>query len=96
MEKQIKIFIENTGQIVFASQKSILLGALLENRVQISHSCGGNGTCGTCRVFVTNPLAELPDRSELEEDFAKDRGYLKNERLACQLELSSDIKIKIP
>ncbi|AHI07314.1 hypothetical protein BDW_14070 [Bdellovibrio bacteriovorus W] len=54
-------------------------------KISIYNTCGGNGTCGTCRVRIHSDLSELPDRNEIESEFAEDRGFAANERLACQL-----------
>lgn len=62
-----------------------ILELALKNGVGMDHSCGGNGTCGTCRVFIEVPSGStLPVREELELEMAEDRGFQENERLACQ------------
>lgn len=62
-----------------------LLEILVENSVEISHSCGGMGSCGTCRVFITSRVGELPQRTEVENEIANDRGFTSHERLSCQV-----------
>ncbi len=71
--------------IVRASQGQTVLDAILEARLEIDHSCGGNATCGTCRVFVVKNFAQVPARNEIETEFANDRNLADDERLCCQL-----------
>lgn len=73
------------GHVVGASRGQTVLDAVLESRLEIDHSCGGNATCGTCRVFVVRGSERLPDRNEIEKEFANDRGMAANERLCCQM-----------
>ena len=94
-EKKFKIFIENSEQIVFVSQGLSLLAGLLKNKIEINHSCGGNGTCGTCLVKVTSDLKDEPARNEFELEMAKDRGFSPEERLACQVVPTSNLSILI-
>jgi 2Fe-2S ferredoxin len=69
---------------LFATQGETILQAALNNRIEINHSCGGNGTCGTCRIFVQKGLDLLEKANEIEAEFAAERGFAENERLACQ------------
>jgi 2Fe-2S ferredoxin len=73
-----------------------LLQHLLNQKLEISHSCGGMGTCGTCRVIVLEGLEELGSRNEVEQEMASDRGFEAVERLACQNQWHAKLKIKIP
>lgn len=70
--------------IVKASHTDTILEALLDARIELNHSCGGMGTCGTCRVFVEKGLEKLGLRNEPETEIANDRQFTENERLACQ------------
>jgi len=59
--------------------------------VIISHVCGGDGACGTCRVEVLNDWNVLtsptPDETykELEAPY----------RLSCQAKLIGDVIVKV-
>lgn len=66
-----------------ASQEETLLEALIRQRIEIDHSCGGNGTCGTCLVQVVE--GNTSDRNEIEQEMSTERKFKTNERLACQL-----------
>lgn len=73
-----------------------LLRACIKNKVPISHSCDGMGSCGTCRVIVTEGLENLPPRNSLEKEMAEDRGFYPHERLACQIETDTSFSFKLP
>lgn len=78
-----------------ADESKPLLEHLLEQNIDIDHSCGGNGTCGTCHYFVIAGEHNISPREELEEELAHDRGFLPEERLACQSYIKGNIKIQI-
>jgi 2Fe-2S ferredoxin len=73
-----------------------VLDVALGGDVAIGHSCGGMGSCGTCRVMVVKSEQPLPPRSELETVMAEDRGFQEQERLACQLPPQAGMVIAIP
>ena len=70
-----------------------LLGTLMDEGVFIPSACGGRGSCGLCKVKVTDGAGallptELPWLSEDE----KSEGV----RLACQCKVKNDFAIEIP
>lgn len=70
-----------------------LLSALIENKIDVSSSCAGRGTCGYCKVRVEQgggPI--LPT----EEIFMSRREQKENMRLACQVKIKNDVEIVIP
>lgn len=68
-----------------------LLTAAAQADVLINASCGGDGTCGKCKVKVVNERIKSEPRSRLtEEDIAK--GYV----LACQTPVWTDLTVEIP
>ncbi len=73
-----------------------VLETLLHNKIEVSTSCGGMGTCGTCRIEVIQGLAALGDRNEIEAEIADARGFAACERLACQVQAHPELKIRIP
>ena len=68
-----------------------LLELAIKNNIAIAHSCGGMGTCGTCRVEIQSPIADLAERNQIEQEMATDRAYAPQVRLACQLTPHSDM-----
>ena len=70
-----------------------LLSALATENVFLPSACGGKGSCGQCKVRVTEGGGEiLPTeavhftRKEIKDDW----------RLACQVKVKNDLDIKVP
>lgn len=81
---------------VGTSHGETILEALLREKIEINHSCGGMGTCGTCRIILIKNIDKISPPTELELDMAIDRGFLENERLACQSCAGDKLQIKKP
>jgi ferredoxin len=83
-------FIDEGKSEEFPAGKT-LLSCALDMSVRISHVCGGDGACGTCRVEVIDGWEALtpptPDETykELEPPH----------RLSCQAKLKSDVMVKV-
>ncbi len=73
-----------------------VLDLAIRNDVTLSHSCGGMGSCGTCRVWIKSDLALLPPRNEVELQMAEDRSFTDEERLACQLTAFHGLCVEVP
>ncbi|WP_146590150.1 NADH:ubiquinone reductase (Na(+)-transporting) subunit F [Puniceibacterium confluentis] len=83
----------NDRKDIRARASDRLLTALADNGIAVPSSCGGIGTCGQCRVQITDgsrpPLpteAALLSRAEIASDL----------RLACQTTLRSDMSVTLP
>jgi Na+-transporting NADH:ubiquinone oxidoreductase subunit F len=70
-----------------------LLSALSANNIFIPSGCGGGGSCGMCKCKVTEG-----SRGPLPTELAHlTRNEKKNNvRLACQMKVKEDLKIRIP
>lgn len=83
-------FIDEGKSEEFPAGKT-LLSCALDMSVRISHVCGGDGACGTCRVEVIEGWESLtpptPDETykELEPPH----------RLSCQGKLIADVVVKV-
>ncbi len=77
-----------------AEQGRKLVLAIEDAGIDILHRCGGNAKCTTCRVEV---LAGDPGEiSEGERTrLAQEAGLAENVRLACQVRVIDDLKIKV-
>jgi 2Fe-2S ferredoxin len=78
------------------SGAALVLDTLIDADIEISHSCGGMGTCGTCRIEVLSPLGQCQSRNEVEQEMALDRSFGEHERLACQLHAFKGLKVRVP
>ena len=77
------------------NEKTVLeLG--LKKGLPIENSCGGSGSCGTCRVFIRAGAENLEPRNEVELSMAEDRGFLENERLSCQISPVEALVVEVP
>ncbi|MEA3241769.1 MAG: ASKHA domain-containing protein [Pseudomonadota bacterium] len=68
-----------------------LLRVAMAAGVHINASCGGNGTCGKCKVIIDKGKAES-ERSEKLSEEQWQQGY----RLACRTKVIDDLVITIP
>lgn len=90
------ITLTNEGLQIPVNEQSSVLKVLLDNKIEIDHSCGGFGTCGTCRIYVRSDLKQLDVRNEIEQERADDLKFEEHERLACQLHPKNGLAIEIP
>lgn len=70
-----------------------LLSGLIESKIFIPSACGGQGTCGFCKIKVLDgggPI--LPTETPYIPRGERRDGV----RLACQVKIREDIKVKIP
>lgn len=84
-----------TGVQVFEGESGRKLVLAIEDAgIDILHRCGGVAKCTTCRVEI---LAGDPGEiSDGERDrLALEAGLAENVRLACQVRIIDDLKIKV-
>ena len=70
-----------------------LLSALYSNEIFIPSACGGKGSCGHCKIVVTEgggPV--LPT----ETPYLTRKEIRTNLRLACQVKIREDVYVRIP
>ena len=85
---------EPLGRRLRVGRGNSILTAAQQAGVGLVSICGGQGTCGRCKVQVLegqlSPLSETEAKTLNPDDVAS--GY----RLACQAEILSDLKVHIP
>jgi uncharacterized 2Fe-2S/4Fe-4S cluster protein (DUF4445 family) len=80
-----------SGKIISASPGVSILEALKNEGVYLNSSCGGKGTCGTCRIILKSGRADIKSQQKLsQEEIAS--GYT----LACKTFPAENIVIDIP
>jgi len=72
---------------------SKLLSTLAENQLYVPSACGGGGTCGQCRVIVSAGGGSL---LPTEASVISKREAATGERLACQVSVTQDMRIRVP
>ncbi|UXI00653.1 NADH:ubiquinone reductase (Na(+)-transporting) subunit F [Photobacterium sp. TY1-4] len=70
-----------------------LLGALAGNGIFVSSACGGGGSCGQCRVKVKSGGGDI---LPTELDHITKGEAREGERLACQVNVKTDMDIELP
>jgi len=89
----------NCSLVVNGSRTFTVMGgtylnkALFENKIYLPSACGGKGTCGFCKVRVTEGVSDpLP----VEEILINYKDIRQGYRLSCQTKLRAGISIEIP
>ena len=95
MKRASVLFLPENRSVAFTDEASVL-DVALKNKIDLSHSCGGMGSCTTCRVIVVSDPTSLSPRTELEAEIAETREFTERERLACQLEPQDGLVVRIP
>ncbi|MDX2065719.1 MAG: 2Fe-2S iron-sulfur cluster-binding protein [Fimbriimonadaceae bacterium] len=75
---------------VEAGTKLVL--ALEQNGVDVSHRCGGQAKCTTCRVGIAT---EAPPMGDAERDSLAEDGVLGSFRLSCQIRVDRDLRVNV-
>jgi len=88
-----KIYINDEKEPLSVPSGSTLLSTLSDSKVFLPSACGGGGTCAMCKCQVLEGGGDiLPTETGLIS-----RGEQKeNVRLACQVKIRQDMKIRIP
>ena len=70
-----------------------LLGTLAGRKLFVPSACGGQGTCGQCKLTVTKGGGDI---LATERDFMTRREAREGVRLSCQVAVKDDMEIEIP
>ena len=84
---------EDPDKAITVSAGGKLLDALSSQKIFVSSACGGQGTCGQCKVTV---MAGGGDILPTERDFMTRREVRDGLRLGCQVPVKQDLEIEIP
>ncbi|MTI58872.1 MAG: DUF4445 domain-containing protein [Firmicutes bacterium] len=92
MKKKVTVQTSAKKIVLEADKGSNLLHLLRENNINITSPCGGNRTCGKCKVKVKGERNDLtgPESKLLTEDEIE-MGY----RLGCALTIIDDLEIEL-
>ena len=84
---------EDPDNSIIARPGSTLLSALSSCSIFLPSACGGGGTCAMCECQVVEGGGEIlpTETSHISRKKAKD-----NWRLACQVKIKEDLKIRVP
>jgi Na+-transporting NADH:ubiquinone oxidoreductase subunit F len=90
---EVNISVNGGSKILSVQPGSSLLTALSIEKVFLPSACGGGGTCAMCKCQVTEGGGDIlpTELNHISRKDAKD-----NWRLACQVKVRGDMKIKVP
>lgn len=88
-----QIDINAGGRLAEVDGGQTLLSALIEEEIFIPSACGGRGSCGYCKITV---LAGGGQVLPTETPYLNRKETRSGVRLACQVKIREDIKVKIP
>jgi len=90
-KKKYKVHFDPDNVEIVVEQGENLLQAAFAAGVRIYASCGGAGTCGTCKVQI-----EKGDVATTRTDKISDEEFRKGIRQACQSHVLSDLAVYVP
>ena len=91
MSETCKLRVEGYGEFDVPKGEK-LVRALEGAGVDVSHRCGGQARCTTCRVKFQSTE---PPMGEVEEACLKEDGELGNFRLSCQFRIEEDMHVEV-
>ena len=84
---------DDPGQGPHCQAGSTLLGTLSANKIFIPSACGGKGSCGVCKVAVTEGGGSMLPTEVSHINRGEER---EGVRLACQVKVKGDMNIELP
>ena len=88
-----KIFINNATEPILVPAGNNLLVTLSNTKVFLPSACGGSGTCALCKCQVLEGGGNI---LPTETGQINRREQKQHYRLACQVKVRNDLKIRIP
>jgi len=82
-----------SGRVITAPVGRSILEAIRDEGIPHAAVCGGRARCTTCRVRVSDGLANLPPPSRVETQALARIGAPPNVRLACQTRPKVDVAV---
>lgn len=86
-----RVCFADVGRVVDWTNDEPLLRCALAEAIEISHECGGDGACGTCRIEILEGWERLTPLTMDEIARDLERPY----RLSCQAKTTGDVVIRI-
>jgi uncharacterized 2Fe-2S/4Fe-4S cluster protein (DUF4445 family) len=96
MESQqtYQVDFEPIGKRVVVAPGSTLIDAARQAGIGLASVCGGEGTCGRCRVSIMSGQVSPP--VDADRRFLSQIELSSGQRLACRCEVLSDVKVNVP
>lgn len=94
MDRQtFRVTFQPEGRSVFVLGGTKLVEAAGQGGIILNQPCGGEGTCGKCRVEV---LDSAPEPTSADRGHFSEQELADGWRLACQLQIETDLVISVP
>ncbi|HKL32140.1 MAG TPA: NADH:ubiquinone reductase (Na(+)-transporting) subunit F [Tangfeifania sp.] len=90
---EVMIDINEGDREIVTEPGSTLLSTLSNNKILLPSACGGGGTCAMCRCQIDEGAGSI---LPTETDFFTRKEQNDNWRLACQVKVKEDLKIRVP
>ena len=94
-KEKVSITFQGHRTVEVPSGTTLLLAARLHD-LDISHYCGGFGSCGTCRVEVLEGEDQLSSMAGREQMVLGNSNANAGFRLACQVHANGPVTVRIP
>ncbi|MGA2386311.1 MAG: ASKHA domain-containing protein [Candidatus Bathyarchaeia archaeon] len=95
MEKGIEICFQPEGKRLTFKPDATVLEAAKETGVGIRSDCGGEGSCGKCRVIIKNH-AEVSGVTAAEQKYLSSSELTDGLRLACCTRVQGNLLVMVP
>lgn len=89
----VKVTFQPTGQTVYVPKGETALTAAIEAGLELQTPCGGQGTCGSCRIVFPANAPKPTDEELAKLSSSEISGGM---RLACRTTLQGDTVINLP
>ena len=89
--KKIKVHFSPDNVDIIVNEGENLLQVAISAGIHINASCGGNGTCGTCKVLLEKGQVKTGRTPKLSEE-----EYEQGLRQACQSQVVTDLSVYVP
>ncbi|AQQ71806.1 Na(+)-translocating NADH-quinone reductase subunit F [Limihaloglobus sulfuriphilus] len=93
-EQQLRVIFQPSGRNVFVLPGTKIVEAAGRAGININMPCGGQGTCGKCRIQITSEEKTIP--CQIEEDIFSREELKMGWRLACQTSVQNNMTVYIP
>ncbi len=84
---------DDPDKAIKANTGGTLLGVLADQGIFVPSACGGKGSCGVCKVTVTDGGGSM---LPTEANFVSRGEAREGVRLSCQVKVKNDMKIEVP
>ena len=99
---KVSIVFQPSGRMISAKPGTPLRDVAAEAGIGLDYPCGGQGSCGKCRVRLVGKASGGHDGSaptlptETEEILLTEKELLHGMRLACQTDIKSSMTVEVP